>query len=82
MGPEMAQDSQPNIRRPYIAANDARDAIATLRAVLDRLGARPETEQLAICIAFAQEALWAASYPDDPYSMLDMIAANAENALG
>jgi len=66
----------------YLVPADAAQAIAALRIVLERLGDRADTNRLQACIGFAQEALWATAYPDDPNSMLELIANQAEHAMG
>jgi len=70
------------LKGTYLSPVTAEAAINTLRIVLERLGDRADTNRLRACIGFAQEALWAAAYPDDPTSMLDQIADQAQNAMG
>jgi hypothetical protein len=76
-------DTIPNetLKGAYLAPADAAQAIACLRTVLSRLDGRTGN-RLQACIGFAQEALWAASYPDVPNSMLELIAYQAEDAMG
>jgi hypothetical protein len=71
--------SIPTQRPTYINPKDAAAAIRVLRAVEDRL---PKTPQNALerCIGFAKDAIWAAAYPDDPYSMLNQVADAAADA--
>ena len=66
----------------YISAAEAQAAIETLAKLERRLEERPGPARLHSCVGFSKDALWAAAYPDDPYGMLDIIAAQAENALG
>ena len=62
----------------YLSPEEATAAIATLVKVDERL----EESTLSRCIAYAKEALWAAAYPDDPYTMLNQVQEQAEIALG
>ena len=66
----------------YIGPAEARIAIETLAKLERRLEERLGGGRLHACVGFSKDALWAAAYPDDPYGMLDIIAAQAENALG
>ena len=67
----------------YISPEEATAAIATLAKLERRLEpAALGPARLHACVGFTRDALWAAAYPDDPYGMLDIIAARADNALG
>ena len=64
----------------HLSPTEATQAILTLNKLEARLGA--DSDKLSLCIGFTKDALWAAAYPDDPNSMLDLIAGQADNALG
>lgn len=78
-----APDNRPtNLPKKCLTPEEAAAAITALRRVLDRLGGRNDADRLQACIGFAQDALWAAAFPDDPYTMLDLIASQAETTMG
>ena len=66
----------------YVSPDEAAKAIAVLSQVLLRLEGRPRNDRLQACIGFAQDALWTAAFPNDPFTLLDLIADQAQNAMG
>jgi hypothetical protein len=60
----------------HVSPEQAADAIATLRAVEDRLAKADGA--LARHLSWAREAVWAAAYPDDPSTMLENVSDMAE----
>lgn len=79
----MAPDNRTTIPLPKrVSTSGAVEAIHALQLVADRLEANRGHDRLQACIAFAQEALWAAAYPNDPNTMLDQVADQAQSAMG
>jgi len=62
----------------YISPDEAADAIQLMREIQTRLD--NDDSALTRHLAFACDAVWAAAYPDDPYSMLNQIADAAADA--
>ena len=60
-----------------ISIASAEDTIHLLRLVESRLD---EGSALSLHLGWAREAVWAAAYPDDPHTLLEIVADLAEQA--
>jgi hypothetical protein len=78
---EEAKNANPIAPDDRVSPELALTAITALRRVSGRLDNLDNGDALQRCITFAQEAVWAAAYPDGS-SMLEAVADDARTAIG